>query len=80
MVSKLRLQVNEEKTKYRVVTRQPRPRIRQNKSLNEDNFGIIREFEYLGAVITDDNRIEKVSGRMLVVNKALYSLSTLLSS
>lgn len=42
-----------------IISKTPRPRIRQNISLNEYNFEVVRQFKYLGAIITDDGRVEK---------------------
>lgn len=57
----LDLRVNVEKTNYMLVTNVQRPRIGQNIFLNEFDLEMVREFKYLGAVITDEYRVKKVN-------------------
>lgn len=73
---KLGLQVNEEKMKYMVVTRKSKTRIKQNVSLNEYNFDLVRPSKYLDAIITDDNQGKDVSARIRAGNRALFPLTT----
>ena len=75
------LEVNEDKTKYMVATKNPRPRVRQNVTINEYNFEVVKEFKYLRTIITSENKYEKdVAARIIAGNRAYYSLRTLLKS
>lgn len=75
------LEINEAKTKYMVTSRNPRQRIRQNITINNYNLEVVKEFKYLGATITDDNKNETdVAARVTSANRALYSLSGFLRS
>ncbi|XP_072377824.1 uncharacterized protein [Diabrotica undecimpunctata] len=43
------LRINEENTKYMLVIKNPRPRVRHNIATNDHNFDVEKDFKYLGS-------------------------------
>ncbi|CAG9832981.1 unnamed protein product [Diabrotica balteata] len=75
------LKINEDKTKYMVVSKQERRRIRQNITINDHNFEVVKEFKYLGATITNDNKLEReVETRKMSGNSSFFAMQHMMKS
>ena len=75
------LEVNADKTKYMVMSRDRNAG--RSHSLKNDNSSIerVEEFKYLGTTITDQNNIqEEFKGRLKLGNACCHSVQNLLSS
>ncbi|CAG9832810.1 unnamed protein product [Diabrotica balteata] len=73
------LKINEDKTKYMVVSQQERRRIRQNITINDHNFELVKEFKYLGTTITNDNKLEReVETRIMAENRSFFAMQHLI--
>ncbi|CAG9835780.1 unnamed protein product [Diabrotica balteata] len=75
------LKINEDKTKYMAVSKQERRRIRQNITINDHNFEVVKEFKYLGPTITNDNKLEReVEMRIMAGNRSFFAMQHLMKS
>ena len=76
------LKINEEKTKYMHVARNPlRDRVRQNVTMDTYNFESVQKFKYLGAFITSNNDMtEEIKARIQSGNRCFFSLQPLMKS
>jgi Reverse transcriptase (RNA-dependent DNA polymerase) len=75
------LRVNEEKTKYMVLSRNPRNRVRQNVYLADYNIENVKQFKYLGAIIKNDNSFsEELKARISSGNRSYFALAGLFRS
>ncbi|PSN38677.1 hypothetical protein C0J52_08897 [Blattella germanica] len=78
---KLGLEVNVNKTKYKVTHRNASYNENGQLMTNEGNFEEVAEFKYLGALITNRNEIQKeIKHRLNSGNACYYALQRLLSS
>jgi len=78
----IRFEINENKTKYRCVTRK-QPQIHQTRiiQIGEYTFEIVHSFKYLGTELNNqNNNHEEIKKRILVGNKCLNALSKCLRS
>jgi hypothetical protein len=75
------LEVNAEKTKYMVISRNQNAVKNQNIMTGNKSFERVEEFGYLGTTLTNRNSIHKESKRRLKTrNACYYSVQNLLSS
>ena len=79
---KIGLEVNEEKTKYMVVsTREERRRNKNNLRIADRVFEKVEQFVYLGVEINSSNLIsQEIQRRIMAGNRALYANIKLLKS
>ncbi|CAG9830616.1 unnamed protein product [Diabrotica balteata] len=74
------LKINEDKTKHMVVSKQERRRIWQNITINDHNFEVVKEFKYLGATITNDNKLEReVETKIMAGNRSFFAMQHLMT-
>jgi hypothetical protein len=69
------LEVNAEKTKYMIMTRDQN--VERSHSVKTDNSSIerVEEFKYLGTTLTDQNSIqEEIQNRLKLGNACYYSV------
>jgi hypothetical protein len=75
------LEVNAEKTKYMVISRNQNAGQNHNIKIEGKSFERLEEFKYLGTTLTNRNSIHKESKRRLKTrNACYYSVQSLLSS
>lgn len=75
------LKINEDKMNYMVVSKRKRQRIRQSIIINDHNVEVVKEFNYLGAIITNDKKAElEVEMRILAGNKSVLTIQHLTRS
>ena len=75
------LEVNADKTKYMVMSRDENAGRSQNMRIDNRYFGRVEEFKYLGTNLTHQNSIlEETKGRLKSGNACCYSVKNLLSS
>lgn len=68
------LKINEVKTMYMVSSKNLRERMRLNVTVNLYKFEVVKYFEYVGALITNDNQNENdVSARIMSATKVFYT-------
>ena len=73
--TRLGLRVNEEKTKYMVAGRATRSRLGQNITIGENNFEVVSEFTYLGALINaENNTTSEIKRRIVLASRSFYGL------
>jgi hypothetical protein len=77
----LRLEVNADKTKYMVMSRDQNAGRNHNIKIDNGSFERVEEFKYLGTTLTNQNSIqEEVKRRMKSGNACYYSVQNILSS
>lgn len=80
---KIGLRINEDKTKFMIISRSQNLRDNFGPKLNIDRyaFEIVKEFTYLGTIITvnNDESVE-IKKRLTKANKAYFGLAPLLRS
>jgi hypothetical protein len=75
------LEVNPEKTKYKLVSRCQKAGQRQSIKIGNRSFESVAKFIYLGTTLTDKNCIhEEVKSRLNSGNACYHSVQSLLSS
>jgi hypothetical protein len=77
---KIRLEVNADKTKYMIMSRDQNAG--RSYSMKNDNSSIerVEEFNYLGKMLTNKNSIqEEIKSRMKLGNACYYLVQNLLS-
>lgn len=75
------LRINEDKTKMMVQNRQQRNRLGQNITMGECNFEVVRNFTYLGSIMTfDSDEVIEIRKRITTGNSAFYSLMPIMKS
>ena len=76
------LQINEEKTKYLLVSRSKRPgHPSQNLTIDSFNFERVDEFKYLGGIITSENdSTPAIRERIAAGNRCLFGLAHIFRS
>jgi hypothetical protein len=75
------LEVNAEKTKYVVMSRNQNAGHNQNIKTDDKSFGSVEEFKYLGATLTNRNSIhEEIKSRLMSGNVCYHSLQNVLCS
>jgi hypothetical protein len=75
------LEVNAEKTKYMVMSRNQNAGHNRNINIDNKSFERVEEFRYLGATVTNRNSIhEEIKSRLKSGNACYHSVQNLLSS
>jgi sorting nexin-29 len=75
------LEVNTEKTKYMVMSRDQNAEQNGNIQIGNKSFESVEQFTYLGATLTDQNSIhEELKSRLKSGNACYHSVQNLLSS
>jgi hypothetical protein len=75
------LEVNAEKTKYMVVSRNQNARQNHNIKIDDKSFERVEEFKYLGATLMNRNSIrEEIKSKLKSGNACYHSVLNLLSS
>jgi hypothetical protein len=75
------LEVNAEKTKYMVMSRNQNAGHNHNTKIDSKSFERVEEFKYLGATLTNRNSIhEEMKSRLKSGNACYHSVQNLLSS
>ena len=76
------LEINQEKSKYLIVSRSKRSQhLGQNLTLGDNNFEKVQKFKYLGATITgENNATPEVNERIASGNRSLYGLYNVFKS
>jgi sorting nexin-29 len=75
------LDVNAEKTKYMVMSRNQNAGHNHNIKIDNKSFERVAEFKYLGTTLTDRKSIrEEIKSRLKAGNACCYSVQNLLSS
>ena len=75
------LEVNADKTKYMVMSRDRNAWRDHSVKIDNSSFEMVEEFKYLGTTLTDQNSIqEEINSRLKLVNACYYSVQNLLSS
>ena len=75
------LEVNAEKTKYMVMSRNQNAGHNHNIKIDNKSFERVEEFKYLGATLTNQNSIhEEIKSRLKSGNACYHSVQNLLSS
>lgn len=72
------LRINEEKTKYMISSKNEdrHHHLGQNATIGKYNFEVVKEFIYLGGVVDSDNNMSlEVKRRIMLANRAYFSLS-----
>jgi sorting nexin-29 len=71
--------VNEEKTKYMVMSRQLTPK--NNLKIHGYSFEQVKYFKYLGVNINEENSMhEKIKIRLMMANKSYYAMKEMFTS
>jgi hypothetical protein len=79
--NKIGLEVNAEKTKYMVMSRDQNAGQNHNIKIDNKSFERVEQYKYLGTTLTDPNSIqEKIKCRLKSGNDCYYSVQDLLSS
>jgi len=75
------LEVNTDKTKYMVMSRDQNARLRHSIKTDNSSFERVEQFKYLGTTITNQNSIqENIKGRLKSGNASYHMVQNLLSS
>jgi hypothetical protein len=75
------LEVNDEKTKYMVMSRNQNAGQNHDIKIDSKSFGRVEEFKHLGTTITNRNSIhEEIKSRLKLGNACFHSVQNLLSS
>ena len=75
------LEVNADKTKYMVMSRDQNARPSQSMKIDNSSFERVVEFKYLGTTVTNQNSIqEEIKSRLKSGNACYHSVYNLLSS
>ena len=75
------LEVNSDKTKYMIASRQQNIVQNQNTVIENLSFENVEKFKYLGIMVTNTNNIrEEIKRRINMGNACYYSLENILSS
>jgi hypothetical protein len=75
------LEINEEKTKYMIMSRHPKSGQNQNIRIANESFESVTTFKYLGTTLTNQNGIhDERKSRLNSGNACYYSIQNLLSS
>ena len=82
MVSKeIGLEVNADKTKYMVMSREQTARRSHTMRIDNRSFERVEQFKYLGTTLTNQNSIqEEIKSRLKLGNACYHSVQNLLSS
>jgi hypothetical protein len=69
------LEVNADKTKYMVMSRDRNAGRRHSVKIDNNSIEKVEEFKYLGTTLTDKNSIqEEIKGRLKLANACYYSV------
>ena len=77
------LRINEDKTKYMISSKNEsrHHQLGQNISIANYNFEVVRDFVYLGGVVDSSNNMSlEVKRRIMLANRAFFSLSHIMRS
>ena len=75
------LEVNADKTKYMVMSRDQNAGRIHSVRTDNSNFDRVEDFKYLGTTLTNQNSIaEEIKSRLKAGNACYYSVQNLLSS
>ena len=78
---KIRLEVNVDKTKYMVMSRDQNARRSHNIKIDNSSFERAEEFKYLGRTLTNQNSVQdEIKSRLKSGNACHHSVQNLLSS
>jgi len=78
---KIGLEVNGDKTKYMVMSRDRNAGRGHSVKIDNSSIGRVEEFKYLGTTLTDQNSIqEEIKSRLKLGNPCYHSVQNLLSS
>ena len=76
-----RLEVNADKPKYMVMSRDQNEGLSHNMKVDNSSFKWVEEFKYLGTTLTNKNSIqEEIKSRWKLGNACYHSVQNLLSS
>jgi len=77
----IRLEVNADKTKYMVMSRDQNAGYSHNMKIDNRSFELVEEFKYLGTNLTNQNYIqEEIKSRLKLGNACYHVVQNLLSS
>jgi len=76
----IELEVNVDKTKYMVMSQDPKSRWSHNIRINNSSFARVKQFKYIGITLTNQNSIQEEIKSSLKSGKACYLVQNLLSS
>jgi hypothetical protein len=75
------LEVNAEKIKYMIMSRNQNARHNHKITVDNKSFEMVEEFKYFGATITNRNSIhEEIKSRLMSENACYHSMQNLLSA
>lgn len=77
------LRINEDKTKYMISSKEEarHHQLGQNVTIGNYNFEVVKEFVYLGGVVDSNNNMSlEVKRRIMLANRAFFSLSRTMRS
>jgi len=75
------LEVNSDKTKYMVMSRDQKVGRRHSMKIDNSSFQRVEQFKYLGKTLTNQNSIaEEIKNRLRSGNACYHSVQNLLSS
>jgi hypothetical protein len=74
------LEINEERTKYMIMSRHPNAGQNRNIRIADESFGNVAKFKYLGTTLTNQSDIhDEIKSRLNSGNACYYSVQNLLS-
>ena len=78
---KIGLEVNADKTKYMVMSREQTAGLSHTMKVDNSSIERVEEFKYLGTTLTNQNSIqEEINSRLKLGNACYHSVQQLLSS
>lgn len=81
--NKIGLRVNEDKTKFLMVSPSPRTKaiVGNHLQIGDKKFEVVEEFRYLGAIVNNKgNNSQEISSRIMAGQRAFYGLKRVLTS
>ena len=81
MLLRIGLEVNADKTKYMIMSRDQNARRSHSMKIDNGSIERVEEFKYLGTTLTNQNSIqEEIKSRLKLGNAFCYSVQNFLSS